>query len=310
MLKSYDDLLQRRLRHINVTHDHASRAVWVEFIYKERPCFTTELLDDIWTAQRSISETAKAEYREDRSDRLLFQVITSADKQVFSLGGDLEYFITLIETKDREALLRYARTCVDIQYASITHYDIPFTTIALVESEALGGGFEAALSANVLVAERKARFGFPEITFGMFPGMGALSLLIRKITPGMARRLMMDNRVYTATELYELGVVDVLAPDGGGKAAVAGYIKRHTNAAPGLHGFQAAVDRALPISYEELLDVVELWVDAALQLSGKNRRLMAYFARAQIKRYASGDNKTRVTSSGPLPADHHWLLNQ
>jgi DSF synthase len=210
---------------------------------------------------------------------------------MFSLGGDLEYFISLIEVQDREALSRYARICIDIQYASVTHYDIPFTTIALVEGEALGGGFEAALSANVLVAERKARFGFPEITFGMFPGMGALSLLVRKINPGMARRLMMDNRVYTAAELYELGVVDVLAPDGGGKAAVADYIKRHTKAAPGLHGFQAAVDRALPISYDELLDVVELWVDAALQLSEKNRRLMAYFARAQIKRYASGEHK-------------------
>lgn len=289
MLKSYDDLLQRRLRHVNVTHDTASRAVWVEFKYNKRPCFTTELLDDIWAVQRSISKTAKAEYREGRLDRLLFQVVSSADKNVFSMGGDLQYFISLIEAKDREALSRYARICIDIQYASVTHYDTPFTTIALVEGEALGGGFEAALSANLLVAERKARFGFPEITFGMFPGMGALSLLVRKINPGMARRLMMDNRVYTAAELYELGVVDVLAPDGGGKAAVTDYIKRHSNTVPGLHGFQAAMDRALPISYDELLDVVELWVDAALQLSGKNRRLMAYFARAQIKRYASSE---------------------
>jgi DSF synthase len=96
MLKSYDDLLQRRLRHVNVTHDTASRAVWVEFKYKERPCFTTELLDDVWAAQRSISKTAKAEYREGRLDRLLFQVVSSADRQVFSLGGDLEYFISLI----------------------------------------------------------------------------------------------------------------------------------------------------------------------------------------------------------------------
>ena len=291
MLKSYDDLLQRRLRHVNVTHNEATRTVWVEFKYNKRPCFTTALLDDIRAAQRSISKTALAEYREGRPDRLLFQVITSADSQVFSLGGDLEYFINLIETKDREALLRYARICVDIQFASVTHYDIPFTTISLVEGEALGGGFEAALSANLLVAERKARFGFPEITFGMFPGMGALSLLVRKITPGMARRLMMDHRIYTAEELYDLGVVDVLAPDGGGKAAVTDYIKRHTNAAPGLHGFQAALDRALPISHDELLDVVELWVDAALQLSGKNLRLMAYFARAQLKRYETGDIK-------------------
>jgi len=117
MLKSYDDLLQRRLRHVNVRHDPALRAVWVEFKYTKRPCFTTELLDDIWAAQRSLSKTAKAEYREGRPDRLLFQVVTSIHRQVFNLGGDLEYFISLIEAEDREALSRYARMCVDIQYS-------------------------------------------------------------------------------------------------------------------------------------------------------------------------------------------------
>lgn len=289
MLKSYDTLLQRRLQHLEVRHDYAARAVWVDFKYQRLPCFTRELLDDVWTVQRSIRKTAQAEFRKGRADRLLFQVVTSADQQVFNLGGDLESFIRMIQAGDREGLWEYARLCIDIQYASITHYEIPFTTIALVGGEALGGGFEAALSANILIAERRSRFGFPEITFGMFPGMGALSLLIRKITPGMARRLIMDHRVYTAEELHDLGVVDVLAPDGEGRAVAADYMRRHANAAPGLHGFQAAVDRAVPVSYDELQDVVEFWVDAALQLSEKNLRLMAYFARAQAKRYASSE---------------------
>ena len=297
MLKSYDALLQRRLQHLDVRHDYAARAVWVEFNYRKQPCFTRALLDDVWTVQRSIRETAQTEYQKGQADRLLFQVVTSADMQVFSLGGDLEYFIRLIEAGDREGLLAYARLCIEIQYASVTHYDIPFTTIALVGGEALGGGFEAALSANVLVAERRSRFGFPEITFGMFPGMGALSLLVRKITPGMARRLMMDHRVYAAEELYELGVVDVLAPDGEGRAVVADYMRRYANTAPGLHGFQAAVDRAIPVSLEELQDVVELWVDASLQLSEKNLRLMAYFARAQMKRYASAESLADAVGS-------------
>lgn len=290
MLKSYDTLLQRRLQHLEVKHDYAARAVWVEFKYRRLPCFTRELLDDVWTVQRSIRKTAQAEYRKGHADRLLFQVVTSADKQVFNLGGDLDYFIRLIQAGDRERLWEYARLCIDIQYASIIHYEIPFTTISLVGGEALGGGFEAALSANVLIAERRSRFGFPEITFGMFPGMGALSLLVRKISPGMARRLMMDHRVYTAEELYEMGIVDVLAPDGEGRAVTADYMRRHAGTAPGWHGFQAAVDRALPVSYDELQDVVELWVEAALQLSEKNLRLMAYFARAQAKRYADAES--------------------
>ena len=81
-----------------------------------------------------------------------------------------------------------------------------------------------------------------------------------------------------------MGVVDVLAAHGEGREAVVNYMQRHSAIAPGLHGFQAAVDRAMPVVYEELYDIVEHWVDAALQLSEKNRRLMSYFARAQEKR--------------------------
>ena len=293
-MQIYDDLIQRRLQHLKVSHDPSSRAVWVEFKYDKRPCFSRELLEDVWTVQRSIRQAAQSGYQENRDDRLLFQVVASTDKKVFSLGGDLAYFIELIEAGDEAGLRDYAQRCIDIQYPSIRHYDIPFTSIACVAGEALGGGFEAALSANVLVAEQRARFGFPEITFGMFPGMGALSFLLRKISPAIAHRIIIDHRIYTATELYEMGVVDILAPDGDGRAAVNDYMQRYVSLAPGFHGFQAAVDRVSPVDYEELQDVVEIWVKTALQLSEKNRRLMAYFARAQARRHISPDSMVGV----------------
>ena len=293
-MQIYDDLIQRRLRHLKVSHDRSSRAVWVEFKYDNRPCFSRELIEDVWTVQRSIRQAAQSGYQENRDNRLLFQVVASTDKKVFSLGGDLAYFIELIEAGDEEGLRDYAQRCVDIQYPSISHYDIPFTTIACVAGEALGGGFEAALSANVLVAEQRARFGFPEITFGMFPGMGALSLLLRKISPAMAYRIIIDHRIYTATELYEMGVVDILAPDGEGRAAVNDYMQRYVSLAPGYHGFQDAIDRVNPVNYEEMHDVVEIWVKTALQLSERNRRLMAYFARAQARRHISPDSMVGV----------------
>jgi DSF synthase len=291
-LSGFDELLQRRLRHVQVTYDNNSRAIWVEFKYQNRPCFSRGLLDDLATVQRSIKQIAHTGYRLRRSNRALFQILASADKRVFNLGGDLAYFIRLIGAGNREGLRQYARTCIEIQYASITHYEIPFTTIALVEGTALGGGFEAALSANILIAEMRARFGFPEASFGLFPGMGALSLLLRKINPAIARRLIMDHRVYTAAELYELGVVDFLAQDGQGRKMVTDYMRRNISRVHGLHGFQSAVDRILPVTFEELSDIIELWVDTALQLSEKNRRLMAYFARAQTKRFVTAETQT------------------
>jgi len=285
--QSDDDILQRRLKHLKVTNDPIHNAVWVEFMFSGRPCFTTALLDELLVAQHSIRQTAQQQYRLADANRLQFQVLASTDTRAFNLGGDLTHFIELIEQRDRDGLLAYAKTCIDIQFASVTHYDIPFTTIALVQGEALGGGFEAALSNNVIIAEESARFGFPELSFGMFPGMGAISLLTRKITPAMARRLIMDRRVHSAEALYDMGVIDILAADGEGREAVVNYMQRHSDIAPGLHGFQAAVDRAMPVSYEELYDIVEHWVATALQLSEKNRRLMAYFARAQSRQQRS-----------------------
>ena len=305
MNTSYD-LLQRQLNNVDVFRDTSFPAVWVEFKYTGRPCFSTGLLKDLRTVQHAIRQTARTGYEQKLDERLLFQVLASRDPQTFNLGGDLAYFIELIEAGDREHLLEYAKTCIDIQFASVSHYDIPFTTIALVQGEALGGGFEAALSNNVLIAEESARFGFPELNFGMFPGMGAISLLSRKIAPSMARRLIMDRRVHTAEELYEMGVVDILAANGEGREAVRNYMQRHDAIAHGLHGFQAAVDRAMPIPYEELYDIVEHWVEAALQLSDKNRRLMAYFARAQDRRF--GDMSKMIPIDGIRPSrktDNH-----
>jgi DSF synthase len=300
ILNGFDDLLQRRLRHLQVTYDNNCRAIWVEFIYQNRPCFSRGLLDDLSTVQRSIKQIAHSGYRSGQSNRALFQVLASADKRVFNLGGDLAYFIKLIGAGNREGLRQYARTCIDIQYSSITHYDVPFTTMALVEGTALGGGFEAALSANILIAEMRARFGFPEASFGMFPGMGALSLLMRKINHPMARRLVLDHRVYTAAELYELGVVDILAQDGEGRKAATDFMRRNIFKIHGLQGFQSASDRIHPISYEELSDIIDLWVDTALQLSEKNRRLMAYFARAQTRRFATIESPAREEENQSL----------
>jgi DSF synthase len=85
--------------------------------------------------------------------------------------------------------------------------------------------------------------------------------------------------------------------DGQGRKAVTDYMRRNISKVHGLHGFQAAVDRVLPISYQELSDIIEVWVDTALQLNDKNRRLMAYFARAQAKRFVTVESLDNEQSS-------------
>jgi DSF synthase len=84
------------------------------------------------------------------------------------------------------------------------------TTVSLVQGECLGGGFEAALSSHVVIAERSARFGFPEIMFNLFPGMGAWHLVVRKAGMVVATDMILSGQIYTADQLQRRSLVAVV----------------------------------------------------------------------------------------------------
>jgi DSF synthase len=210
-----------------------------------------------------------------------YQVLTSSVPGIFNLGGDLDRFLHWIHQRDRGALAAYARACIDILYPNAVNYQLPITTIALVRGQALGGGFEAALSSSVIIAEASAQLGLPEILFNLFPGMGAYNLLCRRVTPHQAEQMILSGRLYTAQELFELGIVDVVADDGAGIAAVEEYIRRHRRQRNGYLALQRVRQRAHRISYQELIDITDIWVDAALALSPKDLKVIERLVRAQ-----------------------------
>jgi len=108
-----------------------------------------------------------------REGRLRSLVLSSSHPRHFALGGDLAYFQSCIESGNAGALRAYSMRCLDLvrRIFSAAH---EVTTVTLVQGRALGGGFETALSATHLIAERGAEFGFPEIAFGTFPCTGAI----------------------------------------------------------------------------------------------------------------------------------------
>ena len=264
------------------------------FKYPGRPCISTGLLEDIAKAHNVIASYARQGYQVEDKKRLLFHVVDSKLPNVFNLGGDLDHFKSLIRMGDREGLTRYGKACIDILHPFSTGYELPFTTICLVRGEALGGGFEISIASKVLIAEKSARFGFPEIAFGLFPGMGAFSFLARKLNPSLAKRIIASGKVYTAEELYEMGIVDRLVPDGEGQSAVYDYIRYQRSRTAGTHSLDRVMDEFNPVSYEELINVVNIWVDAALQLSEKNLRVMEYLVRAQLRRWGGAASAQRA----------------
>ncbi len=286
------------LDNIDLEHDEDHQAVWVHMTHPARPCITADLLRDLARAQHVIEQTARHQHETNQDGRLLYQVLLSDIPGVFNLGGDLALFSQLVEAGDRERLATYAKACIDILYPSSIGYGLPFTTISLVQGEALGGGFEAALSSQVLIAERSAKFGFPETLFGLFPGMGAFSFLARRLSPAQAKRMIASGKVYTAEELYQLGLVDVLVPDGQGRQAVHNYMKHQDTRSAGYYGLQQVMDHFNPVSHQELLDIADVWVDAAMRLSPKNIRLMQYLVHAQERRWGKRTDVSQQQAVG------------
>lgn len=158
------------------------------------------------------------------------------------------------------------------------------TTIALLKGNAMGGGMEAALAANVLIAERQVTMGLPEVLFNMFPGMGAYQFLSRRLTPAAAEKMILSGRTYGAEELYDMGIVDVLAEEGEGEQAVNDYIARHKRTAHASRALRGAINAADPISRESLMSVVDIWVETAMTLNERDLGRMQYLIRAQEKR--------------------------
>lgn len=248
------------------------------------PKFTPELVSDLTHAQREIRHRIKQELATGRPNRLRYQVFASRISGVFSLGGDLSFFRRCIAMNDRAALRRYAAACVDVVYANATNYDLPVTTISLVQGQALGGGFEAALAANVVVAERQCKMGLPEVLFNLFPGMGAYHLLTRRMSAVQAERFIESGRTYSAEELYDMGLVDVLADDGKGADAVRSYIRTHDRHFNGRQALRRAISASTPtLDRGALHRAVDVWVDAAFSLTPKDEQTMAYLLRAQAR---------------------------
>src|SRR5688572_5031915 len=259
---------------LRVHYDKDAHALWSRWSPEPRPCFNPALLADIRAYYDYIAgSNARIDCLGEEHD-IEYVVLASATPGVFNLGGDLDLFKQLIDARDRQGLLRYGRACIDVLYRNYVGHDLPVTTISLVQGECLGGGFEAALSSDVLVAEKSSRFGFPEILFNMFPGMGAYSFLERRIGQRAAEELITRGKIYSAEEMAGMGVIDLVVEDGAGEGEVAAMVRRRSRSRNGLAALAQTRRRVHRLEFAELLDVVQIWVESALRLTVRDLKLM------------------------------------
>ncbi len=281
---------------LETRHEPDSKSFWAYMRPGPKPCFTVELLNDILAQQAMLRSVLAPAQRAENGAALQYYVMGSRLPGMFNLGGDLALFADRIRARDLAALRRYGNLCVEAIHGNAEAFQAPVVTIALVQGDALGGGFECALAFDVIVAERSAKFGLPEILFNLYPGMGAYSFLSRRLGQVEAERMIMSGKIYTAEEMHALGIVDVLAEDGQGEAAVRAYIDRGSRK----HNAQSALlrvrRRVNPVTLTELRDVVEIWAETAMGISDMDLRKMLRLTQAQDKRIAL------ASQQAPIPA--------
>jgi len=270
-------------------YDASHGIMWTYFDTRPRPCVTQELVSEYLACQRNVSRIDRAALAAGGEIPIRFLVLASRTPGIYSLGGDLRLFKRCIEDRDRETLRQYAMGCIEALHLMANNLFLPLTTISLAQGDAMGGGFEAALSCSVIAAEKRARFGLPEVLFNLFPGMGAYSFLARRIGATKAERIILSGSVFTAEQLYEMGVIDILADDGEGEAAVYNYVEKHKRRPNAYDTLYRARQRYHPVTREELADIAHSWVEAAMHVGKKDLRIMEMLVRSQERLRLDGD---------------------
>ncbi|MCU7891238.1 MAG: enoyl-CoA hydratase/isomerase family protein [Candidatus Thiodiazotropha sp. (ex Ustalcina ferruginea)] len=278
---------------LNVRYDESYKTLTFAMNPGSIPCFSYNLLKDINKFQLKMTDFLSS--KEVKSD-VDFLVFGSDVPGVFNLGGDLKFFVDMITSGDRQTLQSYAELSIDVLYANFINLNANVRTISLVTGTALGAGFEAALSSDYIVAEAGSMFKFPEVVFNMFPGMGAYSFLARRISPALVERMIVNAEGYTAEDLYEMGIVDVIADPGEGEIALRSFIKRLNKSSITRRSVLKMRNRVLPLEKQELLDIAHDWVDAACSLSDRDISAMSRLVRAQSKMMSQNVSNEKQTS--------------
>ncbi len=151
-------------------------------------------------------------------------VLTSSNERAFCVGADLKERNSFTDA-DMGRSRPVTRAC----YTGVL--ELPMPTIAAVHGFALGGGYEIALSCDVIVADPSAVVGLPEVSVGVIPGGGGTQLLPRRVGTARAAELIFTARRVEAPEALALGMIDVLAAPGADRAEaleMAGRIARNS----------------------------------------------------------------------------------
>ncbi|MHC4380915.1 MAG: enoyl-CoA hydratase/isomerase family protein [Planctomycetota bacterium] len=191
-------------------------------------------------------------------------IIHSSVTGGFCAGADLRELYQGILSRPEAEHEPELRSFIDRIHTVMDTLDmLPLTTIGVVNGVCFGGGFELALTCDILVAEKTARFCFPELRLGVVPGFGGIPRLKRDVGNGVIRDLLLTGRSINAKKALGIGLVSQMVPTGEGLPAARATAIQATK-----FDREAAVTAKAfikPLPREELLQEKEHFIRLALR---------------------------------------------
>jgi enoyl-CoA hydratase len=178
----------------------------------------------------------------------------------FSAGADLRELYRRSQEMEAQEAAKGVREFLERIHGVLNVIDAtPLTTIAAVHGVTFGGGFELALACDLIIADKTARFAFPELRLGLIPGFGGIPRLKRDLGNAVVRDLLLTGRSFNATKAQQIGLVSQVVAEGealrAARATAAQIAKfdRHTSA--------VAKQFIKPIPQEELRREIDIFCD-------------------------------------------------
>jgi len=187
-------------------------------------------------------------------------IVYSELKSGFGAGADLRELYQRSREMQKDEALKAVRDFLERIHRALNVIDsAPLTTIAAVHGVTFGGGFELALACDLIVADKTARFCFPELRLGLIPGFGGIPRLKRDVGNAVVRDLLLTGRSFNATKAQQIGLVSQVVAEGEAvrvaraTAAQIAKFDRQTSA--------AAKEFIKPIPHDELRREVDIFCD-------------------------------------------------
>jgi enoyl-CoA hydratase len=191
-------------------------------------------------------------------------IIYSELKAGFCAGADLRELYRRSQELARSDAAKGVRGYLERIHRVLNRIDAsPLTTIAAVHGVTFGGGFELALVCDLIIADKMARFCFPELRLGLIPGFGGIPRLKRDLGNAVVRDLLLTGRSLNATKVQQVGLVSQVVAEGESlraaraTAAQLGKFDRRTSI--------AAKKFIKPIPYEDLREEIDIFCELFAQ---------------------------------------------